>query len=71
AVNSYIFNIEDDLSSATLKFKNIHTIVIFETKICVKNGSYLTDGDMSIDGVNNTYNPLELNFFNPVGAKTG
>ncbi|EDN35109.1 conserved hypothetical protein [Francisella tularensis subsp. tularensis FSC033] len=45
--------------------------MIFETKICVKNGSYLPDGDMSIDGVNNTYSPLELNFFNPVGAKTG
>lgn len=71
AVNSKIINIEDDLSSATLKVKNINTNVIFETKICVKNGSYLPDGDMSIDGVNNTYSPLELNFFNPVGAKTG
>ncbi|AJI73476.1 prpF family protein [Francisella tularensis subsp. novicida D9876] len=71
AVNSKIINIEDDLSSATLKVKNINTNVIFETKICVKNGSYLPDGDMSIDGVNNTYSPIELNFFNPVGAKTG
>ncbi|WP_254923471.1 PrpF domain-containing protein [Francisella tularensis] len=51
AVNSKIINIEDDLSSATLKVKNINTNVIFETKICVKNGSYLPDGDMSIDGI--------------------
>ncbi|WP_223862934.1 PrpF domain-containing protein [Francisella tularensis] len=53
-----------------MKLKNIKTNVIFETKICVKKGSYLPDGDMSIDGVNHTYSPLELNFFHPVGTKT-
>lgn len=70
------FAIENGLVSAvspvtTLRIFNINTQKVVEARIQTPGGMVTYDGETRIDGVPGSGAPIELNFKNATGAKTG
>lgn len=55
----------------TVRIRAVNTGALVHAVIKTPNGSVQYDGDFSIDGVPGTSSPIDLNFFEVVGSKTG
>lgn len=69
AIEMGLISAKDDLT--TVRIRAVNTGALVHAEIHTPNGSVQYDGDYSIDGVLGTAAPINLNFFEVVGSKTG
>lgn len=71
AVDAGLFNAGKDANSALVRIHNTNTGKIINATFPVINGEAAAGGDLAIDGVAGSGAPIQLDFVNPAGSKTG
>jgi 2-methylaconitate cis-trans-isomerase PrpF len=64
-------NKQDMLLTKVVRIRNTNTGKIIRSTFKVYNGEAVADGDMKVAGVAGTAAPIQLDFLNPAGSKTG
>ncbi|KAL4963025.1 DUF453 domain protein [Aspergillus stella-maris] len=61
----------DGSGNATVRIHNTNTGKVIHATFPVVDGEAATSGDLAIDGVAGTAAPIQLDFINPAGSRTG
>ncbi|KAL4865440.1 hypothetical protein BDV12DRAFT_149746 [Aspergillus spectabilis] len=71
AVDTRLFFVQPDAESAVVRIHNTNTGKIIHATFPVVNGEAAARGELAIDGVSGTAAPVQLDFINPAGSRTG
>jgi 2-methylaconitate cis-trans-isomerase PrpF len=71
AVDTKLFSVPPDAESAVVRIHNTNTGKIIHATFPVVNGEAAASGELAIDGVGGTAAPVQLDFINPAGSRTG
>ncbi|KAL4808120.1 PrpF protein [Aspergillus unguis] len=71
AVDSGVFKAPPEARSAVVRIHNTNTGKIIHATFPVVEGEAAASGDLAIDGVAGSAAPIQLDFINPAGSRTG